>query len=104
MRDQILLVHADAGVADGEGLVLFVQLQIDSRIEGERPVGIVGERQVAELVERIGGVGNQLAQEDFRMRIKGVDDQLQQLIDFGLKFTFRHRSLLSTKTNAKTRA
>jgi hypothetical protein len=24
------------------------------------------------------------------MRIEGVDDQLQQLIDFGLKFTFRH--------------
>jgi protein phosphatase len=33
-----------------------------------------------------------------------VDDQLQQLIDFGLKFTFRHRCLLSTKTKAKTRA
>ena len=36
------------------------------------------------------------------MRIEGVDDQVQQLIDFGLKFTFRHRSLLSTKTCAKT--
>src|ERR1035441_7421628 len=26
------------------------------------------------------------------MRIERVDDQLQQLIDFSLKFTFRHRS------------
>ncbi len=88
MRDQILLIHADASVADREGFVLFVQLQIDSRIERKRPVGIVGERQVAELIKRVGGVGNELAQEDFRMRIEGVDDQLQQLIDFGLKFTF----------------
>jgi hypothetical protein len=24
------------------------------------------------------------------MRVERVDDQLQQLIDFGLKFTFRH--------------
>ena len=104
VRDQILLIHADAGVGDGEGLVLFVEFQIDSRIERKRPVGIVGEGQVAELIKRVGGVGNELAQEDFRMRIEGVDDQLQQLIDFGLKFTFRHRCLLSTKTDVKTRS
>ena len=90
VRDQILLVHADAGVGDGEGLLLLVEFQIDAGIEGKRLVGLVGEGQVAELVERVGGVGDELAQEDLRMRIEGVDDQLQQLIDFGLKFTFRH--------------
>jgi hypothetical protein len=28
-----------------------------------------------------------------------MDDQLQQLADFGLKFTFWHRPSLSTKTS-----
>jgi hypothetical protein len=43
---------------------------------------------VAELIECIGGVGDELPEEDLRMRIKGVDDQLQQLVDFGLEFAF----------------
>jgi hypothetical protein len=90
VRDQILLVHADAGVGDGEGLLLLVELQIDARIEGKALVRIVDQRQVAQLVERVGGVGNELAQKDLRMGVEGVDDQLQQLADFGLKFTFRH--------------
>ena len=52
--------------------------------------GIVRERQVAELVERVGRVGDELAKKDLRMRVERVDDQLQQLTDFGLKFTLRH--------------
>ena len=55
VRDQVLLVHADAGVGDGEGLLLLVQFQIDARIEGKRLVGILGEGQVAQLVQRVGG-------------------------------------------------
>ena len=72
-------------------LVLLVQFQINSRRERQSPIGIIGERQVAELIQRVRGIGNELAQKDFRMRIQGVDDQLEQLTDFGLKFTFRHR-------------
>jgi hypothetical protein len=53
-----------------------------------RFIGLVGEGQVTELIERIRGVGDELAQEDLRMRVERVDDQLEQLIDFGLKFTF----------------
>ena len=46
---------------------------------------------MAQLVERIGGIRDQFAQEDFGMRIERVNDQVQQLIDFSLKFTLRHR-------------
>ena len=90
VRDQILLIHADAGVGDGQCLVLLVELQIDARIKGKALVSLIDERQVAELVQRIGGVGDELPEEDLRMRIERVDDQLQQLVDFGLEFTFRH--------------
>jgi hypothetical protein len=76
--DQILLIHADARVGDGEGFVLLVELQIDSRIERKAFVGIVRKRQETEPIKRIGGVGDELAQEDLRMRVERVDDQLQQ--------------------------
>ncbi len=98
VRDQILLIHADAGVGDGECLFLLIELQIDARIEGKVLIRIIDKRQVAQFVERVGGVGNELAQKDLGMGVEGVDDQLQQLTDFGLKFTLRHRSSLSTKT------
>ncbi len=69
----------------------LIEIQIDARIEGEGLVGVLGQGQVLELVEGVGGVRNQLAEEDFRMGIKGVNDQVEELIDFGLKFSFRHR-------------
>ena len=56
----------------------------------ERPsglVGVVGEREVAQLVERVGGVGDQLAEEDLRVRVERVDDELEELADFGLEFS-----------------
>ena len=31
VRDEIFLVHADAGVGDGQGLVGFVEFEIDAR-------------------------------------------------------------------------
>ena len=91
MRDQILLIHADAGVGDGEGLLLLVELQIDAGIERKRLVRLFGKRQVTEFIQRVRGIRDEFAEEDLRVRIERVDDQLQQLIDFGLKFTFRHK-------------
>ncbi len=41
----------------------------------------VGERLEADLVERIGGVGDQLPQEDLLVGVERVDDQRQQLVD-----------------------
>ncbi len=69
VRDQVLFVHADAGVGEGEGLLLFVELEVDAGRERQCLVGIIGQRQMAQLIEGIGGVRNQLAQEDFRMRV-----------------------------------
>jgi hypothetical protein len=38
------------------------------------------------------------------MGIKGMDDQLQQLVDFSLKFSLRHRPSLSTKTGIEAKS
>jgi hypothetical protein len=51
VRDEVFLVHADAGVGDGEGLVGFVEFEVDARrvdaIADEGLIGVVGEGEVA---------------------------------------------------------
>ncbi len=45
----------------------------------------LGDGREAQPVAGVGGVGNQLAQEDLPVAVQGVDHELQQLADFGLK-------------------
>jgi len=52
-------------VRDGADLELGLGVEDGSVAEGEEPY----------LVERIGGVGNELAEEDFLVGLKGVDDE-----------------------------
>ena len=90
MGDEVFGVHADAGVGDGDGLGFFVERKVDAGIESELLVGFVGEGEVAELVEGVGRVGDELAEKDFGVGVERVDDELEELRDFGLKFLFRH--------------
>ena len=46
---------------------------------------VVGERLEAQLVGGVGGVGDQLAQEDLLVAVQGVDHQLEQLLHLGLE-------------------
>jgi hypothetical protein len=55
--------------------------------------GGVGKGEVANLVEGIGGVGDELAQEDLLVGVEGVDDQAHQLGNLCLEgkgLDFRH--------------
>ncbi len=88
--DQFLVVHADAGIGDGERLFLFVQFQVDARRKRNTLVGVVHQSQVAQCIQRVGGVGNQFAEKYLGMRIERMNDQVQQLMDFGLEFTLGH--------------
>ena len=77
--------HADAVVGHGEGSTVLVEFDADAEVRVARQQRIVRKRLEAELVDRIGGVGDQLAQEDLPVRIQGVDHQLQELLRLGLK-------------------
>ena len=47
-----------------------------------------------DLVERIGGVGNQLTQKDLLVGVEGVDDEGHQLLDVRIeRESFRHDGL-----------
>ena len=85
MRDRLFGAHADAVVADGQGARLLVQKQADLQVRRVLEQCGVVQRLEAQLVAGIAGVGNQLAQEDFLVRVQAVGDQMQDLLDFGLE-------------------
>ncbi len=82
---EVLFRHADAGVFDRQRLRVAVGADADD----ERGVALVevglGQRSEAELVERVGRVRDELAQEDVFVAVERVDHQVQDLADFGLK-------------------
>ncbi|KAH9406795.1 hypothetical protein TYRP_013057 [Tyrophagus putrescentiae] len=83
--DQIGLGHADARVEDGEGARLAVGGDANEELgDGGQDRG-VSQRLVANLVEGVAGVADQLAQKDLLVRVEGVDDQTHQLGDLRLK-------------------
>ena len=70
--DHIGLGHADTGVADGERLVLLVGRDADVELLLSLERGRVSQRLVADLVERIRAVGDDLAKEDLLVRVERV--------------------------------
>ena len=74
---QILFVHAQAVIGDSQRVGIGVRRQMDfkGRVPFEKVA--VGQRLVMQLVDSIGCVGNQFAQEDFVIRINRMDHQVQ---------------------------
>ena len=76
--------HADALVGDQQGAGLLVGDQADLRVR-RRGEGGVGQRLEPAAVHRVGGVGDQLAQENFALRVERMDNQVEQPADLGAK-------------------
>ena len=85
VRDRLIFGHADAVIGDGNRLGRRIDLHTDPELRVVFEEAGVGQRFVAQFVASIRGIGDQLAQEDFLIRIQRVDHQLQQLFDFGLE-------------------
>ena len=85
--DDFVPGHADAVVLDGQGARRGIRNQRDrERIRTQQ--GRIGESLEAQLLARIGGVGDQFAQENFLVRIQRMDHQSQHLLGFGLKLFY----------------
>ena len=89
--------HTDAIIAYGEGAGLFVGDELNLPVLAPFGQGGVSEGFVAGLVDRIGSVGDEFAQENFPMGIKRVDHQVEDLVHLGLEFMLvgRHGSRTS---------
>ena len=85
MRHRLLAGHADAVVTDrhrpGLGIGLDPHAQVLFIAQQRR----IGQRQETQLVVGVGGVGNQLAEEDLAVAVEGMDHELQQLTNLGLE-------------------
>ena len=83
--DQIGLGHTDSRVLDGEGLGLFVLDDFDAQVLSGVQFRRVGQGLVADLVQGIGGVGDQLTEENLFVGVECVDDEAHELCDLGLE-------------------
>ena len=86
----LVAAHADAVVAHRQGAGRLIGDQLDLPVVAIGVDGAVGERQVAGLVDGVAGVGDQLAQEDFLVRVEGMDHQVEDLVDLGLELALAH--------------
>jgi hypothetical protein len=83
--DGLLLRQADAVVGDGQRARVLVEAHAHFEVGRVFVQGAVVQRLEAQLVAGVGGVGDQLAQEDLLVGVQRVGDEVQQLGDFGLE-------------------
>ena len=75
----------DAVVGDGDRAGRLVERDRDRQLAVSFEQFGPGHRLEAQLVARVRGVADQLAQEDLLVAVQRVDHQLQQLLHFGLE-------------------
>ena len=85
MRDHVVAVHADAVILEGNGPGILVEAEADLQVGAALEQLRLGQRFETQLVGGIGGIGNQLAKEDFLVGIQRMDHQMKQLLHFGLE-------------------
>jgi hypothetical protein len=77
--------QADAVVADGEGASVLVEAHAHFEVGLVFVERVVIQGLEAQLVAGVRGIRDQLAQEDFLVRVQRVGDEVEQLLDFGLE-------------------
>jgi len=83
--NQIRLCHADTSITKGNNVVLLVGNDLDLKLLLRVQNALVLERLIADFVQRIGSVGNQLTQENLLVRVESVHDQAHELVDLSLE-------------------
>jgi hypothetical protein len=75
--DDFFSAHADAGVADGERARSAIRIQADFKPDITFKQVVPGERFVAQTIECVGRIGNQLPQKDVLSCVEGVNHQVE---------------------------
>ena len=87
---QLLSGHAHAVVGHGEGALIFVGEDPDAEVAPGHAHLVIRQGQEAQLVDGVGGVGDELPEKDLLMGVDGVDHHVQQPPGFRLKLFLRH--------------
>ena len=92
---QLVLVHADAVIAHGQRARVLIHGDLNFEIAAVKTDLVVGQRKVAELVDGVARVGDDLAQEDLLVGVDGVDHQVEQTLGFCLELFLCHNRGIS---------
>jgi hypothetical protein len=84
--DQLFPRHSHAGVGDREATLGLVTLDLD--LERNVFADLFRQLHEAHLVERVDGVGDELAKKDFLLCVQRMDQDVQQLLNLGLEGQF----------------
>lgn len=93
--DEVRLGHANAAVDDRERVGRLVGDDVDEELGLRIELALVREALEPDLVQGIGGVGDELAEEDLLVGVEGVDDEREQLVDDEL---IEHHSTCNRRT------
>merc|ERR1719189_2843067 len=83
--DELVLGHANPRVFDRDGGVGLVWYDLDEEVRLCLNLVRVCDGLVANLVQRIRSIGDDLSQEDLFVGIEGVDDQTHELLNVGIE-------------------
>merc|ERR1711878_107506 len=83
--DHVGLGHADTGVDDCERLGVAVRDNLDEQLILSLKLAGVSERLIPDLIQSIGGIGDQLPEENFFVGVECVDDQTHKLSNLSLE-------------------
>jgi hypothetical protein len=83
--DDLVVGHADAVVAHRQGARVPVRLDLDVQVGHISTQRVVPQALQTQLVQRVGGVRDELAQEHVLVRVDRVDHHLQKLPRFHLE-------------------
>ena len=86
----LLRGHADAVVPHGDGARFLVGDDLNFEVVPVQAHLVIGEGQVAQLVDGVRGVGDDLPQEDLFVGVNGIDHQVQQTLGLGLELFLCH--------------
>lgn len=79
------LSHTDTGIPEGKSFVDLVWDDVNPQVFARVELAWVRECFIADLVKRVGPVGDQFSQEDLFIRVDGIDNEGKELGDFGLE-------------------
>ena len=86
----LLAGHADAVIGDGQGTGVLVGGQGNGEIAAAQADGFIRQRLIGQLIDRVGGVGDQLAEEDLPMGINRIDHQIKKSLGLCLELLLCH--------------
>ena len=90
---KLFFTHADAVIGNGQRAVFLVDRHGDSEIAAVHADLVIRQRNIAELVDGVAGVGDDLAQEDLLMCINGVYHQVEQTLRLCFELFLCHKSI-----------